>query len=203
MKTLLPLLVTCLLPIAALADSAAPAKRFLETRHAQVVKILKQPANGADALAKRNGELKKALADLLDFEELSKRALQDHWETLSTDKRKKFSELLAQLVERSYQKNLESTMDFRVTYDEAKQVGDSIQVSTEARSTKNRRSPPIAIDYTLATDGQAFRVYDITTDGVSLVSNYRRQFNKIIRREGWDALLDRMKSKLAADSESF
>lgn len=203
MKTLLTLLLACLLPTAALADAAPTAKDFLQKRHGEVVQILQRPAAGDDAINRRDADLKQALADLLDFHELSKRALSDHWEGLSADKRENFSSLLSQLVERSYQRNLESTMDYRVTYDAEKHVGDSIVVSTEARSTKNRRTPPVAIDYTLSPNGNTYRVYDVTTDGVSLVSNYKRQFNKIIEREGWDALLERMKKKLATDGETL
>lgn len=203
MKRLITLCLVCLLPVAALAETTAPARQFLQQRHAEVVQILKRSAKGDDAINQRDTELKHALANLLDFEELSKRALADHWESLSTDKRQNFSSLLSQLVERSYQKNLESTMDFRVTYDQERRVGDSIVVSTEARSTKNRRAPPVAIDYTLNSSGKSYRVYDITTDGVSLVSNYKRQFNKIIERDGWNALLERMKKKLSAKDESF
>ena len=140
--------------------------------------------------------------ELLDFEELSKRALEDHWAARSAAEQQRFVELLGQLVERSYQKNLESTMDFRVTYESATRKGDSLVVATEAQSLKNRRSPPVAIDYTLVPVANSFRVYDVTTDGVSLVANYKRQFNKIIRRNGWDALIERMEKKLTGDAES-
>ena len=93
-------------------------------------------------------------------------------------------------------------MDFRVTYESATRKGDSLVVATEAQSLKNRRSPPVAIDYTLVPVANSFRVYDVTTDGVSLVANYKRQFNKIIRRNGWDALIERMEKKLTGDAES-
>ena len=51
--------------------------------------------------------------------------------------------------------------------------------------------------------GADWRVYDIITDGVSLVKNYRRQFRRIIRDEGWDGLIDRMQKKLETDDDEF
>lgn len=190
-----------LLPSAVCADGEQQALQFLRKRHAEVRQILRRPAGTESQTARRNRQLKQALGDLLDFEELSKRALQDHWAGLSEKQRTEFVGLLSQLVERSYQRNLESTMDYRVRYEPAQRVDDSLLVPTRAQSLKNRRAPAIAIDYTLLPQGSAYRVYDITTEGVSLVANYRRQFNKIIRRDGWDALLDRMKKKLESDGD--
>ena len=69
--------------------------------------------------------------------------------------------------------------------------GDSVVVKTVAQSKKNRRAPAVSIDYTLSSREGGWRVYDVTTDGVSLVSNYRTQFNDILSRrvEGQSALI--------------
>lgn len=198
----IPTLCLCtilLVPVLVLADNGLKARQFLRRRHADVIAILRRPADTEKKSVERNAQLKQALGTLLDFEELSRRALDDHWHGLSAKQRKEFVSLLSQLVERSYQRNLESTMDYRVKYQPAQRLKDSLVVKTQAQSLKNRREPSISIDYTLVEQSAGYRVFDITTDGVSLVQNYRRQFNKIIRREGWDALLDRMRKKLESD----
>lgn len=187
----------------AAADSVSGANKFLEKRHAAVMSIVNQEVSGQQASGAREEKLRSAIDELLDFQELSRRALADHWNELEADKRTEFVSLLTQLVQRSYQKNLESIRNYQVKYDSAKPVGDSVLVHTVARSKKNRRAPAVEIDYTLMPQDGGYRVYDIATDGVSLVTNYRRQFNKIIRRDGWDALVDRMKKRLAEGSDTI
>lgn len=201
MKAVLTLLTALLFATQAMAaDGAEEARKFLRERHGAVMKILQQGVGDEGA---RDAKLKAAIGDLLDYQELSKRALDDHWDSIATSKRDEFVDLLSKLVERSYQKNLESTIDFKVSYGKAKAKGDSILIETEARSLKNRRAPAVEIDYTLFPMEGSYRVYDVTTDGVSLVTNYRRQFNKIIRREGIDGLLERMKKRLADGGDNF
>jgi len=69
-------------------------------------------------------------------------------------------------------------------------------VHTEARSRAQRRQPPVAIDYTVHQAGGGYKVVDVTTDGVSLVQNYRNQFHRIITRDGWPELIERMQHRL-------
>lgn len=179
------------------AQAEGPATKFLQARHASVERILREPAQDAKDHTARDRKLNEALGRLLDFDELSRRALAAHWETLSAVQRSEFVSLLARLVERSYQRNLESTLDFAIRYTSEASEERGIVVRTVARSRKNRRAPEVSIDYTLASATDGFRVYDVTTDGVSLVENYRRQFDRIIKRDGWDALMERMRKKLA------
>jgi len=183
--------IVSLAALPALAEG--PATKFLQDRHASVERILRQPATSA----KRGSQLNEALGKLLDFDELSRRALANHWEGLSEGQRQEFVSLLSRLVERSYQRNLESTLDFAIRYESEIAKQDGVVVRTVARSRKNRRAPELSIDYTMLADGGEYRVFDVTTDGVSLVENYRRQFDKIIKKDGWDALLAKMRSKLA------
>lgn len=174
------------------AQAAPDAAQFLKGRHATVEKILKRGKSEA-----RESALTAELSQLLDYAELSKRALRDHWGTLDDAQKAEFSRLLTQLVERSYQQNLESTLEFKVSYSAPQKRGDEVLVQTVARSTKNRRAPEVMIDYALVPVATAWRVCDIVTDGVSLVANYRSQFNRIIKKHGFDGLIERMKKKLA------
>ncbi len=74
--------------------------------------------------------------------------------------------------------------------------GQVVTVRTLASSASNRRDPAVSIDYQMMKVGNTWRVFDISTDGVSLVRNYRTQFNRIIERDGWDALIARMRDRL-------
>lgn len=177
------------LPAAAQADAA---QRFLEQKHEAVERVMRRPAN-----AQRDATLTRMLTELLDYEELSRRSLGSHWEAQNEQSRAQFVDLLKQLVERNYRNNLQRTLSFEVRYEGAEARGDETLVRTRARDRNNRRAPAIAIDYLLKPEGNGWRVVDLTVDeGLSMVQNYQRQFNRIIRREGWDGLITRMRSRL-------
>lgn len=183
------------MPLVGLAQTEATS--FIQKRHKVVRQILKRKASTSAQIEKRNGRLNGALGELFDFRELSRHALRDHWDGLEKSQRDEFVSLLSRLVQRSYQRNLKSTLDFSISYRGESPRGDGTLVRTVARSRKNRRAPEVAVDYTVVSKAGSWKVYDVTTDGVSLVRNYRTQFNRIIKRDGWTALLDKMRKKLA------
>ena len=169
----------------------ARAQAYLEAQHQRANQVLGQ-AEGAD----RTRQLTTLLGNLLDFETLSQAALGEHWDAQPEEARAEFVSLLRQLVERSYQANLEGTLDFDVSYVNAEARGERVLVQTSARSRANRRAPAVTIDYTMRREGRNWRVVDVTTDGQSLVEGYRSQFNRIIARDGWSALIARMQQRL-------
>jgi phospholipid transport system substrate-binding protein len=189
-------------PSAAAQDTPRPdaeagaAQAFIRARHDGLQAILRRPARGA-ALEQRRIQLNAALAELLDYDEISRRALGDHWGRASQAERDEFVRLLRQLVERSYQRNLESTLEYDVRYLGAEAGATGVTVRTVAKSRRNGREPEVAIDYALRPAGAGWKVVDIVTDGVSLVRNYRSQFGRIAAREGMAGLLGRMRDRLA------
>lgn len=169
----------------------AEAQAFLTDRHEALRELFAQRASAA-----RNQRLSTLVSELLDLEELSRQALRDHWDSRTPAQREEFVSLLRQLVQEQYERNLERTMNYTVTYDGADVRGQVVTVRTLASSASNRRAPAVSIDYQMVKVGNTWRVFDITTDGVSLVRNYRTQFNRIIERDGWDALIARMRDRL-------
>lgn len=186
------LLLAGVVPAAADAQAnPAEAQAFLTERHEALRTLFAQRAGAA-----RNQRLSTLVSELLDLEELSRQALRDHWDTRTPAQREEFVSLLRQLVQEQYERNLERTMNYTVTYDGADVRGQVVTVRTLASSASNRRAPAVSIDYQMVKVGNTWRVFDISTDGVSLVRNYRTQFNRIIEREGWDALIARMRERL-------
>jgi phospholipid transport system substrate-binding protein len=184
-------------PDGATAQSGRSASAFLEGRHDEVNRVLQQAAADDAARQRRTERLNRLLTDLLDYEELSRRSLGDHWNQRNDAERRQFVELLRRLVERNYEGNLERTLDYEVSYDRESQRGDLTVVHTTARSRAQRRQPPVAIDYAMRAAGGTWRVVDVSTDGVSMVENYRSQFGRIISRDGWGELITRMQRRLA------
>lgn len=179
-------------PFTSVAEAQpARAQAYLEAQHERANRILGEAEGAA-----RSQQLTTLLGNLLDFDALSEAALGVHWEAQPVAERTRFVALLRQLVERSYEANLQGTLNFDVSYANAEARGDNVLVQTSARSRTNRRAPAVTIDYTMRREGREWRVIDIITDGQSLVGGYRAQFNRIISRDGWDALITRMEQRL-------
>ncbi|MBX3245632.1 MAG: ABC transporter substrate-binding protein [Myxococcales bacterium] len=197
MRRLLPaLLALCLLAPAIVRAQPSEAQRFLQQRNEAVMRLLRRPQS-----ASRDDELTRMLGDLLDYEELSRRSLANHWGERSEAERSEFVAILRQLVERSYRDNLQRTVSYDVRYQNTEARGDDVLVQTEARDRDNRRAPAVSIDYLVQRRGNTWKVVDLTVDaGLSMVDNYRRQFDRILRREGWSGLMERMRSRLAEGS---
>jgi phospholipid transport system substrate-binding protein len=188
------LCVVALGPPAAAAEGA-PTATVRQANRTLSELLRKKAAPGSaeeKALAK---ELTQKLSGFLDVDELGRRALKDHWEKLTGEQKKEFSKLLRELVEASYLKALRSQLEYEVAYVGEAPKDSGVSVATEVRSQKNGRKQTISIDYVLHQDQSAWRVFDLVTDGVGLVQNYRSQFNKIIGKEGIDGLLERMRKK--------
>lgn len=186
------LLFAGVVPAAADAQAnPAEAQAFLQGRHDALRTLFAQRPSAA-----RNTQLSTLVSELLDLQELSRLALRDHWDSRTAAQRDEFVGLLRQLVQAQYESNLERTMNYEVTYDGADVRGDVVTVRTLARASGNARAPAVSIDYQMKKVGNTWRVFDISTDGVSLVRNYRTQFNRIIERDGWDALITRMRDRL-------
>ncbi len=179
---------------AARADATSEASGYLDGRHREVRRLLRRPSGEA-----RDARLVAILRELLDLTAMAERSLGEAWKERSEAERARFVDVLGKLVERSYRKGLERTLDYRVRTLGASAEGDEVLVRTEARSRRNRRAAPVAVDYRLRRDPQGrWRIVDIVTDGVSLTENYRRQFRRVLRREGWEGLMKKLEQRLAS-----
>ena len=178
----------------ALAEGAATAsvRKANQTLNALLKKKVEPGSAEEKALSK---EVTSKLSSFLDVDELGRRAMKDHWEKLTPEQKKEFSKLLRELVESNYVKALRSQLDYDVAYVGESSKDSAVNVATEIRSTKNGRKRTMSIDYVLHESDNAWRVFDLVTDGVGLVQNYRSQFNKVIAKEGITGLLERMRKK--------
>jgi len=185
------LVVTAGVFVSTASAQSGPAGRYLEGRHQEVKRIQAQGSGGSSP------EITRIVSSLLDFEGVSEAALGEHWDAHSAQERAEFVTLLRTLVERNYQNQLQTTQAYEITYGEERTRGSVVVVATTARSTENRRAPEVTIDYHMKRRGNRWIVEDVITDGVSMVRNYRSQFDRIIQRDGWDGLLERMRSRVS------
>ncbi len=187
----------------ALAASGGPLQT-LKQKNGEVDRLLRVKSEpGSSAEKKQKDEIKSLAGTLLDYTELAKRALGAHWDKLTKAQRDDFVATLKELIERNYVRQLKSNLDYDVQYkNEDVQgaeatVNSVVKVRTEGKSTdveivyKLRKAAP-----TTSPSNDRWMVYDVITDEVSLVRNYRSQFNKIISEKSYDELIKKMKSKL-------
>jgi phospholipid transport system substrate-binding protein len=182
---------------AALAgNDKGPGTEVVRKANEQISVLLRNKVEpGSKAEAELAAQVTTSVRDFLDIEALGRRALKDHWDGLSPAQRDQFMTLLRQLIEKNYIKGLRANLDYQVTYTGERKKADDIVVSTEVKTKRRGRPYTIAIDYVLRKDGNKLRAFDVITDSVGLVENYRAQFNKIIAKHGFDGLLARMKKK--------
>lgn len=178
------------------AADAAKAEAFIKSKHNKVRAVLRKPDT-----PKRAEELTVLLGEFLDYDRLAELSLDKEWDKRSPKELEKFVSLLRQLVERQYQRNMESTLDYKVKWVGTEPLDDGVKVKSSARSVTKKRQPPITIDYSMRPAENEWKVYDIFTDEVSLVKNYKRQFRRVIKEEGWKGLIERMEKKLNEEDE--
>jgi phospholipid transport system substrate-binding protein len=159
----------------------------------RVVKALDDPVlKGEGKAADRRRAIRKIADDIFDFNEISRRALARHWQGLSDKQREEFVGLFADLLERSYISKIELYGGEKIVYANERVDGDVATVGTKI-ITKNGTDVPV--DYRMAKRGGRWLVYDVNIEGVSLVSNYRTQFNKIIQTASYDELVQKLRTK--------
>ena len=188
------------------AASAPPAAAGAPTDHLRgaVERVLKtlddSTLKGADKLAERRGAIRKIANEIFDFAEIAKRSMARHWQPLSEAQRNEFVGLFADLLERSYISKIDTYGGEKIQYNAERIDGDFASVSTKI-VTKNGTEVPV--DYRMVKRSDRWLVYDVSIEGVSLVSNYRTQFNKIIQTTSYNELVSKLRNKqdelLAAD----
>jgi phospholipid transport system substrate-binding protein len=144
-----------------------------------------------------NDQVRKDLMARLDVDKLGRLSLQDHWDKLTEQQRSEFLEVLRNVLEERSLNNIRGTREkFEVQYDgvDTLQSGDAL-VKTILELARDE----FYVDFKLEPRGDSWIIYDVVTDDVSTVRNYRDQFNKIIAEKGFDELLRRMRDNLIED----
>lgn len=135
--------------------------------------------------------------EMLDYSTLAQASLGDEWASRSDAEKKEFTDLLKQLVRKAYEKNLKKTLNYTIDYVSEEQKDGAYIVKTKAKSKTDAREDAIEIWFKMVQKDSKWRVQDITTEGVSLVSSYKSQFTKIIKKDGFPKLIEKMKDKIA------
>ena len=156
-------------------------------------KTLKDPAK----LMPRRRMLEEVIAAHFDYTEMSKRTLAAHWAPLTASEQAEFVELFKNFLSDRYAEKVEGYSGQQVFYLSERIEGNYAEVRTELRSSKVE----IPMDYRLHMKNGTWHAYDIIADGVSLVKNYRSQFDKIIRSDSYQELVRRLRERTVGEDK--
>src|SRR5215831_9906130 len=185
---------------AAAKDPAAklgPGAQAVRSANDTIAGLLKQKvAAGSKEEKDLAAKVATSVRSFLDIDQLGKRAMVDNWGKLSKAQQDEFLRLLRSLIEDNYVRGLRANLDYAVDYTgESADKDGNIVVTTKINTKRRGRPYTIAVDYVLIKDGDKLRAWDVKTDGVGLVENYRTMFDKIIDKDGFDGLIGKMKKK--------
>ena len=173
--------------------SAGPATDQLRVGIERVLKTLTDPALQGPARAPdRRRALREITGPMFDWAEMARRALGRHWHTRTEAERQEFVPLFHNLLERTYVARIERYDGEQITYTGESIDGDQATVRTKILDRTNRELP---VEYRMlrGPDGR-WVIYDVLVEGVSLVANYRSQFDQIIRTGSYERLVAKLKS---------
>jgi phospholipid transport system substrate-binding protein len=175
---------------AAAAETGAPTEQ-LRSRVERVVTIL-EDAQLKTKPAARRAALRTAASDIFDFTEITRRSLSRHWQAATPAERDELVALMTALLERSYLSRIEAYSGERIVFAGETAEADLATVRTRLVGKGGVETP---VDYRLYKVGERWLVYDVSVEGVSLVANYRAQFNKILQTSSTQGLVERIRAK--------
>ncbi len=178
-------------PVALYADT--PMEGVRDTTN-KIIAIVSDPALKASEKKEEKASLIRAAVDeRFNWEEMSKRTLARNWSERTDDEKKEFMDLFGKLLERTYLDQVEGYSGEKVLY-----VSESVDGKYGTVSVKivTEKDTEIAVLYRVKKSGDAWLVYDISIEGVSLINNYRKQFNSIIVRNSYQDLVDKLREKV-------
>jgi phospholipid transport system substrate-binding protein len=171
--------------------AGGPGTTVVKTANDKLVTLLKAKATPA--------QVTQSVNDFIDIDELGKAAMSNSWSKLDKAQQTEFLKILRQLIEANYVNGMQANLAYTVNYlGESAKPNGNLVVKTTITAQRKGRPLTIKLDYELAKVAGKLKAFDIITDGVSLVDNYRTMFDKIVKDKGATALIQKMKDKLTS-----
>ena len=183
-STLIAMMLLAATPVA-----AAPTDGLMDLVRARYEVMLETVRTTPDKDAMRAG-LRKAMDTFVDYDELGKRALSGHWDKLKPKQRRAFITEFKQMIQRTYIRRFDADREFTIEYRGDPQLDETGIAVVESIIRAGRSEA--RVDYAFHRKGKSWMAHDVVIDDVSMVRNYRKQFNDIIGKEGFDGLMARL-----------
>jgi phospholipid transport system substrate-binding protein len=189
-------LVLCVILVMALsypAFAGEPTEVIRKTTDKIIAIVRDKALQGPEKKQERDKMIRAAAEEIFDREEMSRRTLAQHWRKRTPEEKKEFMELFEDLLEKTYIDRVEGYSGEKVVYDGERVQGDYALVKVDIMTKQGANIP---VMYRMKKTEKGWLVYDLTIEGVSLVSNYRTQFNSIIVSSSFQELLKKLRAKV-------
>ena len=143
--------------------------------------------------------MRKVAEEVFDIGETAKRALGTHWAARTPSERDEFVQLFADLLESTYISRIDEYCGERIRYTGERIEGDTAVVNSRVLTRKGSEAP---VDARLLRRNGKWLIYDVMIEGVSLINNYRTQFDRIMRTSSYAELVKRLKERKAPESRA-
>jgi phospholipid transport system substrate-binding protein len=182
----------------AVAAPTASPRELVEAAVTRVVLAIQRadmrsdsPATQRQALRERRSEVRRVAAELFDLDEIARRALSRHWTARSPEEQAEFVRLFTDLLERTYIGRIESYSGEKIVY--LGEIVDGAFATVRSKVVTRRTETPL--DYRLHLRDGRWKVYDVLIDHVSFVATYRSEFGRILQKEPYATLVDRLRKQ--------
>ncbi len=181
-----------LLGIAVPGWAGEPTEKIRQTTD-RILSIVRNPAlKGPSKAEEKRKRIRQAVDERFNWEEMAQRALARHWNQRTPEEKKEFIRLFGDLLEKTYLNKVEGYSGEKVQYEGESVDGNYAVVRMKIVTEKNVDVP---VEYRLKKEATDWLVYDISIEGVSLINNYRSQFNTIISQSSYGNLVKKLKEK--------
>lgn len=159
----------------------------------KVLLILQDPRlKAGDKKKERRDQLRQVISARFDFNEMAKRSLGQHWQRRSTEEQRQFLQLFTDLLEQSYAAQIESLNGEKIVYGRENQDRDHAEVDTRVVTSKGEE---FSVNYKLHSADREWKVYDVVIENISLVNNYRSQFNRVLANSSFAEFMCTLRKK--------
>ncbi len=161
----------------------------------RVVRVAPKDASGDEI----DQSLRKVIAPIFDFDEMSKRSLGVNWKAATPSEQAQFTELFSELLAKNYLKQIRmtaATSHYEILH--ANEDTKKAVVQTKVNNDKGT----LKVDYRLYNKGKGWKVYDVIVENIGLVSNYRSEFSEIVQKDKMSGLIQQLKKKIQENKDA-
>ncbi len=174
--------------------NAGPPTDQIRATVDKVIAILKDPhLKSEERKEERLSQLKQVIYRRFDFSEMAKRSLGSQWRRITPAERREFTRLFTNLLERTYVNQIQAFNDEQIVFIRERRDGRYAEVESSITSGKGRK---LSINYKSFLVNGEWKIYDVVAENISMVNNYRSQFNRIITKSSYEELIRKIKQKL-------
>jgi phospholipid transport system substrate-binding protein len=178
-----------LLALTSLATADASPTDSIRGSVDSILTLLQDKEISNDVRREKIGEV---ISERFDFRAMSQRTLATNWKSTSKEQRQEFVQLFSKLIENTYIGRVEAYTDEKIDYPGEKIKGKKAVVETLILTD----NADIPVNYKVYQKDGKWWVYDVIIEGISLISNYRSSYQEIVKKEGFDGLIAKMKAKI-------